>query len=123
MLTFLLFGLQKWYSTKFGSTFHQKLISTLRKLLKASFNPLPQTQEAILADSRVTKALLVHNGRELEHAHYVFRTSIFSSTPYLLFNRSQSPKVQKFHGPKVQRSKGPRLPRTKISQSHIQIRA
>ena len=75
------FGLQQWHSTKFDSTLHQKLISTIRKLLKASFNPLPQTQEAILADYRVTRAPLVHKGREPEHVHYVFRTLIFSSTP------------------------------------------
>ena len=43
---------------------------------------LPQTQEANLADCRINRALLVHKGREPEHAHYIFRTLLFSSTPY-----------------------------------------
>ena len=31
----------------------------------------------------VTRALIIHKGREPEHARYVFRTLIFSSTPII----------------------------------------
>ena len=47
MLTFLLFGLQKWDSTKFNSTLHQELIYAIRYLLKASLQPFPQNLDII----------------------------------------------------------------------------
>ena len=37
--------------------------------------------------------------------------------------RSKSPKVHESKGSKVQGSQGTRVPKTKISQTHIQIRA
>ena len=66
MLTFLLFELQKWHSTKFDSTLHQKLISTIRELLKASFNPLPQGFGAISGGSRGTNHQYLYFLREWE---------------------------------------------------------
>ena len=66
MLTFLLFGLQKWHSTKFDSALRQKLISTIRELLKASFKPLPQGFGAISGGSRGTNHQYLYFMREWE---------------------------------------------------------
>ena len=66
MLTFLLFGLQKWHSTKFDSALCQKLISTIRELLKASFKPLPQGFGAISGGSRGTNHQYLYFMREWE---------------------------------------------------------
>ena len=82
MLTFLLFELQKWHSTKFNSILHQKLISTIKELLKASFNPLPQSFGAISGGSRGTNHQYLYFMREWEGAQLDLRHFLILSTGY-----------------------------------------
>ena len=82
MLTFLLFGLQKWHSTKFDSALRQKLISTIRELLKASFKPLPQGFGAISGGSRGTNHQYLYFMREWEGEQLYLRQFLIFSTGY-----------------------------------------
>ena len=82
MRTFLLFELQKWHSTKFDSTLHQNLISTIRELLKASFKPLPQGFGAISGGSRGTNHQYLYFMREWEGAQLDLRHFLILSTGY-----------------------------------------
>ena len=84
MLTFLLFELQKWHSTKFDSTLHQNLISTIRELLKASFKPLPQGFGAISGGSRGTNHQYLYFMREWEGEQLYLRQFLIFSTGYAL---------------------------------------
>ena len=80
MLTFLLFELQKWHITKFDSSLHQKLISTIREPLKASVNPLPQGFGAISGGSRGTNHQHLYIMREWEGAQHDLRHFLILST-------------------------------------------
>ena len=82
MLTFLLFGLQKWHSTKFDSALRQKLISTIRELLKASFKPLPQGFGAISGGSRGTNHQYLYVMSEWEGVQLDLRHFLILSTGY-----------------------------------------
>ena len=84
MLTFLLFGLQKWHSTKFDSALRQKLISIIRELLKASFKPLPQGFGAISGGSRGTNHQYLYFMREWEGEQLDLRQFLILSTGYYL---------------------------------------
>ena len=87
MLTFLLFGLQKWHSTKFDSALCQKLISTIRELLKASFKPLPQGFGAISGGSRGTNHQYLYFMREWEGEQLDLRQFLIFSTGYYVMFR------------------------------------
>ena len=73
MLTFLLFELQKWHSTKF---------ETIRELLKASFNPLLQGFGAISGGSRGTNHQYLYFMREWEGVQLDLRHFLILSTGY-----------------------------------------
>ena len=98
MLTFLLFGLQRWHSTKFDSALRQKLISTIRELLKASFKPSPQGFGAISGGSRGTNhQLIIHLLSSLAPAPLCSSLKIQLSKSQFRYERSRADAIITVH--------------------------